>query len=83
MDFMACYSKTPVILMEGALGERLKREYGICFDETLGLAGLAEDVLKLRDYIQLKIVGGCCGTDGSHIRAIAGKICAAGESRQR
>jgi len=34
MDFMACYSKTPAILMEGALGERLKREYGICFDDS-------------------------------------------------
>ena len=43
MDFMTCYSKTPSILMEGALGERIKREYGICIDETLGMAGLVYD----------------------------------------
>ena len=43
MDFMACYSTTPSILMEGALGERLKREYGICLDETPGMAGLVYD----------------------------------------
>ena len=43
MDFMDCYTTSPAILMEGALGERLKREYGICSDETLGLAGLVYD----------------------------------------
>lgn len=39
MDFESCYISSPYILMEGALGERLKREYNIPFDEIVALAG--------------------------------------------
>lgn len=35
---------------------------------------LANDIMKLYDYINLKIIGGCCGTDGSHIDEIARRI---------
>jgi S-methylmethionine-dependent homocysteine/selenocysteine methylase len=40
MDFGTCYKTFPTILMEGAIGERLKREYGITFDNWVALAGL-------------------------------------------
>jgi S-methylmethionine-dependent homocysteine/selenocysteine methylase len=40
MDFETCYNNSSVILMEGALGERLKREYGISFDKDVAMAGL-------------------------------------------
>lgn len=40
MTFEACYSRSPAILMEGALGERLKREYGMPFDPHVAMAGL-------------------------------------------
>ena len=40
MNFEECYKGTPAILMEGALGERLKREYGICFDADVAMADL-------------------------------------------
>jgi len=40
MDFRMCIEKGHTILMEGALGERLKREYGILFDEHVAMAGL-------------------------------------------
>lgn len=39
MDFESCYNSSPIILMEGALGERLKREYDIPYDEIVALAG--------------------------------------------
>jgi S-methylmethionine-dependent homocysteine/selenocysteine methylase len=39
MDFESCYNSSPIILMEGALGERLKREYNIPNDEDVALAG--------------------------------------------
>ena len=39
MDFQSCYNNSSFILMEGALGERLKREYDIPFDEVIALAG--------------------------------------------
>ncbi|SNT07561.1 homocysteine S-methyltransferase [Anaerovirgula multivorans] len=39
MDFQSCYNNYSFILMEGALGERLKREYDIPFDEIIALAG--------------------------------------------
>ncbi|AET67479.1 homocysteine/selenocysteine methylase (S-methylmethionine-dependent) [Desulfosporosinus orientis DSM 765] len=38
MDFESCYNKFPIILMEGAVGERLKREYQIPNDEVVALA---------------------------------------------
>lgn len=40
MDFTACFEKNPVLLMEGALGERLKREYHLHPDENVALAGI-------------------------------------------
>ena len=39
MDFELCYKNSSLILMEGALGERLKREYNIPSDEIVALAG--------------------------------------------
>lgn len=40
MDFETFYNASPVILMEGSIGERLKREYNIKIDGTLGLSDL-------------------------------------------
>ena len=40
MGFKECMNQNRSILMEGALGERLKREYGITFDEHLAMAKL-------------------------------------------
>lgn len=40
MSFVSCYESNSVILMEGALGERLKREYGFPFDKTIALANI-------------------------------------------
>jgi S-methylmethionine-dependent homocysteine/selenocysteine methylase len=40
MDFETCYNTSSTILMEGALGERLKREYAITFDDRVAMAGL-------------------------------------------
>lgn len=40
MDFDTCFNKSSVILMEGAIGERLKREYNIKFDDMVAMAGL-------------------------------------------
>lgn len=38
IDFESCYNNSPFILMEGALGERLKREYNIYPDEFVAMA---------------------------------------------
>lgn len=40
MTFAEAYATHPLLMLEGALGERLKREYGHYPDETLGLAGM-------------------------------------------
>lgn len=40
MSFVSCYEKNAVILMEGALGERLKREYGLLPDDTVAFANI-------------------------------------------
>ncbi len=40
MRFISCYEKNPVILMEGALGERLKREYGLLPDDAVAFANI-------------------------------------------
>ena len=40
MDFRTCLEVNKNILMEGALGERLKREYGLKFDENIAMANL-------------------------------------------
>lgn len=43
MDFQTCFDKASSILMEGALGERLKREFNIRFDDKVAMAGLVYD----------------------------------------
>lgn len=40
MGFRTCLELNKNILMEGALGERLKREYGLEFDENIAMANL-------------------------------------------
>ena len=35
---------------------------------------LAEDIIELNELVNIKIYGGCCGTDDTHIRAIVNKI---------
>lgn len=40
MDFASCFHHAPAILMEGALGERLKREFSLGFDPQVAMAGL-------------------------------------------
>lgn len=59
-EFIDCIKNNPVILMEGALGERLKREYGIVFDEHVAMASLVysakgrDSLLKLwNEYIDI------------------------------
>ncbi len=44
MDFERDIDSGKLVLMEGALGERLKREYGITFDEDVAMAGLVKDI---------------------------------------
>ena len=43
MDFRQCIEQQHSILMEGALGERLKREYNIRFDDNVAMAKLVYD----------------------------------------
>jgi len=40
MNFRDCIKQNEFVLMEGALGERLKREYNLTFDEQIAMAGL-------------------------------------------
>jgi len=40
MDFETCFHTFSAILMEGAIGERLKREYNIIFDDRVAMASL-------------------------------------------
>lgn len=40
MGFRECMERNKTILMEGSLGERLKREYHIPFDKDVAMAGL-------------------------------------------
>jgi len=40
MDFETCFKTSSALLMEGAIGERLKREYHIMFDNHVAMAGL-------------------------------------------
>lgn len=40
MDFCRCIKEHNAILMEGALGERLKREYHLTFDDQVAMADL-------------------------------------------
>jgi S-methylmethionine-dependent homocysteine/selenocysteine methylase len=43
MDFASCLDNSQSVLMEGALSERLKREYQLRFDEHVAMAGLVYD----------------------------------------
>lgn len=43
MSFEECITRNLAILMEGALGERLKREYGLTFDTYVAMAKLIYD----------------------------------------
>ena len=43
MDFETCFNISSSILMEGALGERLKREFNIKFDDKVAMANLIYD----------------------------------------
>ncbi|EXG83897.1 homocysteine S-methyltransferase [Clostridium sp. ASBs410] len=43
MDFKSCIDKEHSILMEGALGERLKREYHLQFNDQVAMADLIYD----------------------------------------
>lgn len=40
MNFAKCITSSPAILMEGALGERIKREFNLNIDGTVAMAGL-------------------------------------------
>ncbi|MDQ7094330.1 homocysteine S-methyltransferase family protein [Desulfosporosinus sp. PR] len=40
MSFVSCYKRSSIILMEGALGERLKREYNMPFNDIVALADI-------------------------------------------
>ena len=46
MDFEYCYKNSSTIIMEGALGERLKHEFGFGFDADLALATFIYDEEK-------------------------------------
>lgn len=35
---------------------------------------LADDMIRLRDDHKLRIFGGCCGTNGTHLEEIAGRL---------
>ena len=43
MRFVWCMKKSPRVLLEGALSERLKREYGLTIDERITMAGFVYD----------------------------------------
>lgn len=45
--------------------------------ETAEAEGFAEAVVRARDAHDLRIVGGCCGTDESHLAAIAHRLAVA------
>jgi hypothetical protein len=55
VDFKTCFNTSSAILMEGALGERLKREYNIRFDDWVALAGLIHNTESRQ--AMLKILG--------------------------
>lgn len=48
MTFEECLNSNRKILMEGALGERLKREYHLKFDEAVAIAGLAYNLYGIK-----------------------------------
>ena len=48
MSFISCYEANPVILMDGALGERLKREYNLQPDDVVAFA----DIIYNKFYVE-------------------------------
>ncbi len=52
-SFTECIQTSPAILMEGALGERLKREYHIVFDDHVAMAGLIYDAKGRKALVEL------------------------------
>ena len=121
-SLLECFEKAPLLLMEGALGERLKREYGLQFDEQVAMAALvrssdgrralsalwreyaaigrqagvpflattptrranrermaragfsADLMVALPREFGLRLFGGCCGTDGGHLRELVRQL---------
>lgn len=53
MDFKSCIDKEHSILMEGALGERLKREYHLQFNDQVAMADLIYDAKGQSDLASL------------------------------
>lgn len=53
MDFASCLAARRSVLMEGALGERLKREYGLRFDDHVAMAGLVYEARGSAALIEL------------------------------
>ena len=53
IDFRDCMKNHSAILMEGALGERLKREYHITFDEYVAMAGLVYNLRGMKALSEL------------------------------
>lgn len=53
MNFEDCFNSTPAILMEGAIGERLKREYNIIFDDKVAIASLIYDTIARRAILNI------------------------------
>ncbi|MBO6155771.1 MAG: homocysteine S-methyltransferase family protein [Lachnospiraceae bacterium] len=49
--FELCYQNNQYIMMEGAIGERLKQDYHVDFDENVVMAGFVYDN-KIRGYIK-------------------------------
>jgi S-methylmethionine-dependent homocysteine/selenocysteine methylase len=45
-----------------------------CDLESSDAVLLAEDMIRLRDDMQLRVFGGCCGTDGGHLEEIARRL---------
>ncbi len=42
--------------------------------ESSDAGQLADDMLRLRDDMRLRVFGGCCGTDGTHLEEIARRL---------
>ena len=50
MDFETCIASHSSVLMEGALGERLKREYGLTINGSVAMAGIGYSLAGLHGY---------------------------------
>lgn len=51
--------------------EELDNSIDLKCSDSIELAG---EIMKLNDFINLNIVGGCCGTDNTHMEKIAKRI---------